>query len=319
MVIVMSVKAIEGSYYLRSSQASDQTKTSSLKTKRAAQPTFKRNIHQSKTKKMTSGLSANSLKTAKKTKRAAVADLNPSAPKKKKLQSKPGSILISLDQQVVRLTHNMTMHCAEIPKTLAGRIIQHHLAIQDDELKSLPQLAVSSYDSDLSQHGIRQNLAIIRINSEVGMGVFLKPDQKAIPKETFIGLYAGDYVISSESEVHDTSYLMGVVDANLTKQEVSQIEESMPEEQSCHYMIDIDAKIRGNFTRLINHSTDDDNLETRFVEYNKTRQIALFTKKKINPGEQLLFSYGTDYWKQIKITPSPMSPTTYKLIAKKTD
>ena len=313
----MSVKAIEGKYFLRSSQASDQTKTTSLKTKRAAQPTFKKNIHQSKTKKMTTGLSANSLKTAKKIKRAAEDDLNPSVPKKKKLQSQPGSILISFDQQEVRLTHNMMMPCAEIPKTFAGRIIQHHLAIQDDEIKSLPQLDVSSYDSDLAQHGIRQNLAIIRINSGVGMGVFLKPDQKAIPKGTFIGLYAGDYVISSESEVHDTSYLMGVAEANLTKQEVSQIEQSIPETQSCHFMIDIDAKIRGNFTRLINHSTDSENLETRFVKYKKTRQIALFTKKKINPGEQLLFSYGTDYWKQLKITPSPMYPTTYKLIARK--
>ncbi len=160
----MSVKAIGISYYLRSIQTSDKTKTTSLKTKRAAQPTFKKKSHQRKTKIMTSGLSAKPLKTAKKTKRAAEADLNPSAPKKKKLQSQPSSILISLDQQVERLTHNMTMHCAEIPKTFAGRIIQHHLAIQPDKIKSLSQRAVRSYDSDLSQHGIRQNLLIHSAN-----------------------------------------------------------------------------------------------------------------------------------------------------------
>ena len=160
----MSVKAIGISYYLRSIQTSDKTKTTSLKTKRAAQPTFKKKSHQRKTKIMTSGLSAKPLKTAKKTKRAAEADLNPIAPKKKKLQSQPSSILISLDQQVERLTHNMTMHCAEIPKTFAGRIIQHHLAIQPDKIKSLSQRAVRSYDSDLSQHGIRQNLLIHSAN-----------------------------------------------------------------------------------------------------------------------------------------------------------
>ena len=160
---------------------------------------------------------------------------------------------------------------------------------------------------------------IIRIDSEVGMGVFLKPDQKAIPKGTFIGLYAGDYIISSENEAHDTSYLMGVADAELTKHEISQLEESTPETKSSGYMIDIDAKVRGNFTRLINHSTDDGNLETRFVEYERTRQIAFFTIRKINPGEQLLYSYGMQYWKQLGVTPSPMTPTTYKLTDEKMD
>ena len=158
----MSVKVIGGGHYLRSIQTPDQTKTTSLRTKRAAQPALKKKVHLSRTKKMLSSISARPLKTAEKTKRAAGADLNPKAPKKKKLQSDSASIVVNLDQQVKRLTHNMTMLRAEIPKTFAGRIIQQRLATRTDKIKSLSEKAVSSYESDLAQDGIRPNLAIPR-------------------------------------------------------------------------------------------------------------------------------------------------------------
>ena len=314
----MSLNVVGNNYNLRSVQPLDQTKKTRQRIKGAAQQTLKEFTPLSRTKKTLSGMSHRPSKTVSKTKRAAEADLNPRASKKKKL---PDSILVGLDQQVERTTRNMSMLCATIPGKIAGKkVLEQHLAVtQARKIPGLSQTDASSYEADFTLDGTRPNLAIIRINSQVGVGVFLKPDQKAIPKGALIGLYAGFFTISAKSEARNSAYLMGVSTEKLTKREIALITSSKPKTDGSCYQIDVDANFGGNFTRYINHSTYHGNLENRLIEYKRMLQVAFYAKKRINPGEQLLYSYGMQYWKQIGIKPSLMTPTTYKLTDKKMD
>lgn len=58
----------------------------------------------------------------------------------------------------------------------------------------------------------------------------------------------------------------------------------------------IDGKGRGNIARYINHSCKP-NCEPELTEDEK--QVFIYAKRKIAPGEELTYNYGTDYFKRV--------------------
>jgi SET domain-containing protein len=62
----------------------------------------------------------------------------------------------------------------------------------------------------------------------------------------------------------------------------------------------IDGKGRQNIARYINHSCKP-NCEPQLSDDEK--QVFIYTKRKISPGEELTYNYGTDYFKRV-IKPS---------------
>ena len=122
------------------------------------------------------------------------------------------------------------------------------------------------------------------------IGLFLRPDAEPITKKTLIGLYAGSYIIPTNSH---SKYLFGLF--------------------SGEPAIDIDAVEHGNFTRFINHG-DPGNITPELVYIQDPTdprfyipQVALFAEN-VKPGEQFLYNYGKDYWKTLGIEPLPIHP-----------
>jgi SET domain-containing protein len=58
----------------------------------------------------------------------------------------------------------------------------------------------------------------------------------------------------------------------------------------------IDGKGRGNLARYINHSCQ----PNCYPELNETEtKVFIYAKRKIAPGEELTYNYGTDYFKRV--------------------
>ena len=70
----------------------------------------------------------------------------------------------------------------------------------------------------------------------------------------------------------------------------------------------------GNFTRYINHTSLAPNIEAVLSKLPGGKlEVLLFALHTINPGQQLLSSYGGLYWKALGIIPDDMTPDTYLL------
>ena len=59
----------------------------------------------------------------------------------------------------------------------------------------------------------------------------------------------------------------------------------------------IDGRDQGNVTRFINHSVRADNVSNEFVFHAKRWHRILRADRAIQPGEQILWDYGEDYWR----------------------
>lgn len=60
----------------------------------------------------------------------------------------------------------------------------------------------------------------------------------------------------------------------------------------------IDAKYQGNFTRFINHSEHNPNLESLSVYVDQVMHIIFIALKPIRKGEQMCYHYGDTFWKK---------------------
>jgi SET domain-containing protein len=120
------------------------------------------------------------------------------------------------------------------------------------------------------------DLAIRQVDSLVGLGVFAR---QVIPRLSFVGEYVG--VVRKKDALldRDNSYLFRYLKVSFWTQLV------------------IDARLKGNFTRFINHS-DEPNLTSRWVIIDGIYHIILFTNQIIYPGQQLTYDYGDSYWDQ---------------------
>ncbi len=175
---------------------------------------------------------------------------------------------------------------------------------------------IEKYREDLEKFGIPPFLEIAEVNEYMQTGVFLKPDSKPIKAGEFIGLYTGDYELVFESETEGNHYAYDVAPGIKLKADDLPLVRGMGKKATIKesYSIQTSASNHGNFTRYINHSSIDTNIEamTRKMP-DGTIEVCLFAAKTIKPSEQLLSNYGGQYWAVLPIIPEPVKARSYRL------
>jgi len=139
----------------------------------------------------------------------------------------------------------------------------------------------SSCPNRVTQKGSTVQKEIFSTES-MGLGV---RTLEYVAKGTFIGRYTGRLLTFDESK-NSSSHYMFEMDA--------------ASNASMDGNFSIDAARDGNITRLINHNCEP-NLQTVSVRteitHPKFHEVAFFTKRDINRGEELFITYGQDYFK----------------------
>jgi len=175
---------------------------------------------------------------------------------------------------------------------------------------------IEKYQKDLEENGIPPFLEIAEVNKFIETGVFLKPTAKALKPDTFIGLYTGEFELVFATETKDNHYAYDVAPGFKIKKEHLPLVRSKGKQASVKidYSIQTNAVNAGNFTRYINHSSVNNNIEAITKKMpDGTIEVCLFTCKTIRPGEQLLSNYGGLYWAVLPILPEPVTPRSYML------
>lgn len=118
-----------------------------------------------------------------------------------------------------------------------------------------------------------------------------------IPKGTFVFAYAG--VITEEVENRDSAYVY-----MMESEQIRRTVRSYHGPDLC-----LDALKVGNISRFVNDSEyrageseekgSTANLETQFLFLKGTIHLGFYTTRDIEPKEELVSQYGTDYWQQI--------------------
>ena len=175
---------------------------------------------------------------------------------------------------------------------------------------------ICNRNKQIASNGIPANLKLAYVHPTVNMGVFLNPKAKSIEPGTFIGIYTGLYELVRADLGSSTAYAYDVIQGVfLTKSQLKHVvgtEEPLSTKDE--YSIQTNAQSDGNFTRFINHSSLETNIEAVVAKLPDGRiEVLLFALKKILPGEQLLSNYGGQYWKALHVIPNDMTPKTYKL------
>ena len=178
---------------------------------------------------------------------------------------------------------------------------------------------IEKYKKDLETFGIPPALEIAEVNEYMQTGVFLKPGAKTIKPGEFIGLYTGDYELVFESETEGNHYAYDVAPGIQLTAKYLPLVRAMGKKPTLKesYSIQTSATNNGNFTRYINHSSLDANVEamTRKMPDGSV-EVCLFAAKSIKPSEQLLSNYGGQYWSVLPIIPEPVKARTYRLSTK---
>ncbi|MBM3197655.1 MAG: SET domain-containing protein [Chlamydiae bacterium] len=212
-------------------------------------------------------------------------------------------------EQKFRMTHS-----TGIP--WIHRFLQSH---QDPQIPLLPkkaQKALTRISKEIILHGIPSHLQLAYVHPHVNKGVFLREDASPIRKGSLIGAYTGAYELVPGNEMRETSYCYDVVqEISLTQHQKSYVVKRQDKLPPCRdYSIQTNALRKGNFTRFINHSSLEPNIEARLYKLPQGEiEVFLFAKKEILPGEQLLSNYGGSYWHVLPVIPSSIRPTTYQL------
>ncbi|MBS0627759.1 MAG: SET domain-containing protein-lysine N-methyltransferase, partial [Verrucomicrobia bacterium] len=140
----------------------------------------------------------------------------------------------------------------------------------------------------ITSEGLPSNLELAHVNNQVHTGVFLKPDKKAIPVGTLIGVYTGFYELVPSDLTSCNSYAYDVAQQiHLKKDQLKEvIRHEKPLDTYQEYSIQTNAIEAGNFTRFINHSSLKPNIEAVVAKFPDSRiEILLFALHTIKPGE----------------------------------
>jgi hypothetical protein len=175
---------------------------------------------------------------------------------------------------------------------------------------------IEKYKQDLKTDGLPPFLEIATVNQFIQWGIFLKPDAKPLKKGTFIGIYSGILEIVFASETKDNHYAYDLAtNIKIHREHLPLVRSKTPSPTLDEdYSIQINAEKNGNFTRYINHSSIDTNIDAFAKRMpDDTVVICLVTKKTIYPGEQLLSNYGGMYWAVLPIIPEPALAKSYKI------
>ena len=173
---------------------------------------------------------------------------------------------------------------------------------------------------EIQKLGLPQNLYLAHVNPQVNEGIFLKPNSDPIQEGSLIGIYTGLYELVESDISTGTAYAYDVAQGiSLKKQERQHVSRPQSKDKKIDFAIQTNAKEKGNFTRYINHSSLQPNVEAVVSKLpNGRMEILLFCLKTIHPGEQLLSNYGGQYWKTLQIIPNDIRPSTYTLTTRNT-
>lgn len=168
-------------------------------------------------------------------------------------------------------------------------------------------------NEEIEKYGLPQNLYAAHVHPNVQTGIFLKPDSPPIEVGDFIGIYTGVYELVESDITTGTSYAYDVAqNVRLKKEEKKHVLNA--HHKNNEYSIQTNAIPAGNFTRYINHTSSEPNIEAIVSKLPDGRmEILLFALHPIEPGEQLLSCYGGLYWKALGFIPDDMTPDTYIL------
>lgn len=111
------------------------------------------------------------------------------------------------------------------------------------------------------------NYSLLVKRSSAGLGLFAGQD---IPKNACIIEYVGRVIKGEEEYTSRSKYLFEV-----------------------HSRMTIDGRARTNTARYINHSCRP-NAEPE----TKNRRVFIFAKRPIKNGEEIVYDYGKEYWKE---------------------
>lgn len=211
---------------------------------------------------------------------------------------------------------------SEVDSIIAREVGRQNFAIRKASKKVLKEIFEISQEiekNELPSQFIRKTLP-----NNLGEGLFLKPDAAPIEKDSVIAPYTGEVSIVPQNEPDDADYAFAPLsDMYLKKEEQKKYDRSNKFSPARLYAIKLDALVKGNFTRSINHS-EDPNVYADIIEIGKNPynlpqrnlEVVYFASRRINPGEQLLVSYEGEedsYWEACDYKPFHMSPETFKV------
>jgi hypothetical protein len=130
------------------------------------------------------------------------------------------------------------------------------------------------------QRGYHPPVAIRKVDDDVGYGVFA---QERILPCSIVGEYTGVIQERSKKETKGKKYCLRYTVWELGK-------------------FIIDAEVKGNFTRFINHCSNP-NLGLQSVYWRGIPRMIFIALKEIPKGAQLTFDYGSSYWKEFTQKP----------------
>ena len=132
-----------------------------------------------------------------------------------------------------------------------------------------------------SQRGVTVPLEVFATSSK-GWGVRPRVD---LPAGTFVCVYVGEIISRAEAtRRHQMQTSLGLDNYILTLKEHCSDGRVLV---TC-----IDARLRGNVGRMVNHSCDP-NLDIRLVRFSFIPIPALYTNRDVPAGTELTFSYGS--------------------------
>lgn len=142
------------------------------------------------------------------------------------------------------------------------------------------------------------SLVVCEIDTQVGKGLFLDVNEKMLPKDTLLGIYAGK--LQQGKKPAQASYLMSLWGVDGFK-----------DIQTSSF---IDAREYGNFFRFMQDLPSEEELQATTVSLEMKNQVAtenittlgglyrgypvmcFMALRDIHPGEQLGYSYRGNYW-----------------------
>jgi SET domain-containing protein len=152
--------------------------------------------------------------------------------------------------------------------------------LQKKKIPTQNDWLVALYENQM--HAMPEEVLEIRwINRDIGYGVFAKKD---LPEYTFIGEYTGLVRRRKLFGDHKNNYCFRYQIGPYLSRFV------------------IDAKFKGNSTRMINHCDDPNAKPHSLITSDGIAHIIICTNRFIAKGEELTYDYGPEFWRRRRKT-----------------
>lgn len=234
--------------------------------------------------------------------------------------------MITIIDMKYNLSRQIFIQDQEVQKAISKEAEAQKEEIFKPTTQNLKEIA--EVCSAIEAKGLPDYLIIKKLPHDLGHGLFLRPNAKPLKKGTVIAPYSGEVELIAHSDERDSAYMFAIfTELTLDKPSQQAINPKAKFSPRRLYALNLDAEKKGNFTRFINHSSLEPNVEAKLLRIGKNKlglkempvEVVYFAQKTIKPGEQLLVCYEDEdetYWSAVGITPYPMDPKTFKINSK---